>query len=284
MDFQITIPKILYLRVGTGSSYTTGVLTSVGTVDLVQFAPAAAVVGNGTAVAGTGGDLTNGVETAAIVSNSGNVTLNATAGGALSDGAGDSIPFTQITTTASTLNSATALPAPVLANGTSANVVLIAPATKIIQQDAKWTYAYANTTAPPAGTYGGVNVQQRPRDLHGDDAVTFVGYRNRCTMASRGRDMRKRPGGPDFLRLSRRTDRVAALAVLLLAGSCGPARCVHRHPSRPALPRPSTCRSASAASPGYYNAGGTPGNNATINKESVTVAANAVSATAPRRR
>ena len=127
VDFQITIPKILYLRVGNGSSYTTGVLTSVGTVDLVQFAPAAAVVGNGTAVAGTGGDLTNGVETAAIVSNSGNVTLNATAGGALSDGAGDSIPFTQITTTASTLNSATPLPAPVLANGTSANVVLVAP-------------------------------------------------------------------------------------------------------------------------------------------------------------
>ena len=159
VDFQITIPKILYLRVGNGSSYTTGVLTSVGTVDLVQFAPAAAVVGNGTAVAGTGGDLTNGVETAAIVSNSGNVTLNATAGGALSDGAGDSIPFTQITTTASTLNSATPLPAPVLANGTSANVVLVAPATKIIQQDAKWMDAYANTTAPPAGTYGGVNVQ-----------------------------------------------------------------------------------------------------------------------------
>jgi len=159
VDFQITIPKILYLRVGNGSSYTTGVLTSVGTVDLVQFAPAAAVVGNGTAVAGTGGDLTNGVETAAIVSNSGNVTLNATAGGALSDGAGDSIPFTQITTTASTLNSATPLPAPVLANGTSANVLLVAPATKIIQQDAKWTYAYANTTSPPAGTYGGVNVQ-----------------------------------------------------------------------------------------------------------------------------
>ena len=45
VDFQITIPKILYLRVGTGSSYTTGVLTSVGTVDLVQFAPAAALGG-----------------------------------------------------------------------------------------------------------------------------------------------------------------------------------------------------------------------------------------------
>jgi hypothetical protein len=157
VDFQVTIPKILYLRVGTGSSYTTGVLTSVGTVDLIQFAPAAGTVGNGTQVAGTGGDLTGGVETAAIVSNSGNVTLNATASGALSDGAGDTIAFTEIKTTSSTLNSTTALPAPVLSNGTSANVVLTAPATKIINQDAKWTYAYLNTTSPPAGTYGGVN-------------------------------------------------------------------------------------------------------------------------------
>jgi hypothetical protein len=159
VDFQITIPKILYLRVGAGSPYTTGVLTSVGTIDLIQFAPAAAVVGNGTAVAGTGGDQTNGVETAAVVSNSGNVTLNATATGALGDGAGDSIAYTQITTTATTQSSATVLPAPVLANGASSTTVTItAPPTKVIVQDAKWTYAYANTTTPPAGTYGGVNV------------------------------------------------------------------------------------------------------------------------------
>src|SRR5438067_3347420 len=46
VDFQITIPKILYLRVGTGSSYTTGVLSSVGTVDLISFAPTAAQVGD----------------------------------------------------------------------------------------------------------------------------------------------------------------------------------------------------------------------------------------------
>ena len=158
VDFQVTIPKVLYLRVGTGSTYTTGALTSVATVDLIQFAPAAANVGNGTAVAGTGGDLTLGVETAAVVSNSGNVTLNAATSGALSDGAGDTLAYTQVTTAATTLSSATALPAPVLINGTSANVVLTAPATKVIIQDAKWAYSYANTTKPPAGIYGGVNV------------------------------------------------------------------------------------------------------------------------------
>jgi hypothetical protein len=158
VDFTIVIPKILYLRVGTGSAYTTGALTSVNTIDLITFSPAAGTVGNGTPVAGTGGDLTGGVETAAIVSNSGNVTLNATASGALSDGNGDTIPFTQITTAATTLTSGTQLPAPVLTNGTSSNVILTAPATKLIVQDAKWTYSYANAASVPAGTYGGVNV------------------------------------------------------------------------------------------------------------------------------
>src|ERR1700685_4566782 len=158
LDFSIVIPKILYLRVGTGSLYATGALTSVNTIDLITFSPAVGTVGNGTAVAGTGGDLNNGVETAAIVSNSGNVTLNATASGALGDGNGDSIPFTQITTPATTLTSSTQLPAPVLSNGTSSNVVLTAPATKLIVEDAKWTYSYDNAANVPAGTYGGVNV------------------------------------------------------------------------------------------------------------------------------
>ena len=158
LDFSIVIPKILYLRVGTGSSYTTGALTNNNAIDLITFSPAAGTVGNGTPVAGTGGDLTGGVETAAIVSNSGNVTLNATASGALGNGAGDTIPFTQITTATTTLTSGTALPAPVLTNGTSSNVILTAPPTKLIVQDAKWTYAYANAANVPAGTYGGVNV------------------------------------------------------------------------------------------------------------------------------
>jgi hypothetical protein len=157
VDFAITIPKILYLRVGNGSAYPT-TLTTGGTIDAISFSPTAAVLGNGTAVAGAGGDLTGGVSTAAIISNSGNVTLNATALGALSDGAaGDSISFAKITTTAAAFNFATLLPAPVLTDATSANVVLTAPATKVITADAKWTFAYVNNTTPPAGTYGGVN-------------------------------------------------------------------------------------------------------------------------------
>ena len=158
VDFVVTIPRILFLRVGTGSAYPT-TLANNGTVNLLTFSPAAAAVGNGTAIAGAGGDLGGGVETAAIISNSGNVTLRATATGALGDGAGDSIPYSQIATAASALTAGyTLLSAPVLTNAASANIVLTAPASKVIRADARWTYSYLNTTRPPAGTYGGVNV------------------------------------------------------------------------------------------------------------------------------
>jgi hypothetical protein len=157
VDFQVTIPQMLYLRVGNGSSYTTGVYTSVTTIDEITFAPAAGTVGNGTAVAGVGGDLTGGVETAAVIGNGGTITLNATASGALQDAGGDSIAYTQITTTAGSNTTGTVLAAPTLANGASNTITLTPAAHSTIFQDAKWTFAYANTVTPPAGTYGGVN-------------------------------------------------------------------------------------------------------------------------------
>ena len=93
-------------------------------------------------------------------------------------------------------------------------------------------------------------------------------------MASRGRDTRKRPGGPDFFRLSpRRTG--PALAVMLLAGSCDPAAAFTVSISA-GNPKTVYLQVGLGSFTGLYNAGGTPGNNATINKESVTVAANAV--------
>jgi hypothetical protein len=158
VDFTITIPKILYLRVGTGSAYGAGNLSANPLVDLITFTPTPAQLGNGVPVAATGGDLAGGIETAAVVSNSGNVTLKATAIGALNDGAGDNISFTQIATASTNLTSATALPAPVLTDAASANVIINAPPSKVIVQDAKWTYSYANAAMVPAGTYGGVNV------------------------------------------------------------------------------------------------------------------------------
>jgi hypothetical protein len=153
LNFTVVIPQFLYLRVGTGSAYATGTLATQNTTDLITFSPAVGAVGNGTAVAGVGGDLAGGIETAAILGNGGNVTLVAGVTGALSDGAGDSISFTQITTGAAANAEATLLAAPPLTDTTSSETV---PATnKIVKADAKWTFSYSNTVTPAAGTYGG---------------------------------------------------------------------------------------------------------------------------------
>ena len=153
VNFTVVIPQFLYLRVGTGSAYATGTLATGGSTDLITFSPAVGAVGNGTAVAGVGGDLAGGIETAAILGNGGNVTLVAGVTGALSDGAGDSISFTQITTAAAANAEATLLAAPPLTDTTSSETV---PATnKIVKADAKWTFSYSNTVTPAAGTYGG---------------------------------------------------------------------------------------------------------------------------------
>jgi hypothetical protein len=161
VNFQVNIPQTLYLRVGTGSAYP-GTLATVNTTDLITFSPALGSVGNGTAVAGVGGDLGAGVETAAVLSNgSGNVSLTATeAAAGLTDGFGDFIPFTQITTTAA-VNTAsyTLLNPPVLnATGGASTITLTRSAAGIVQADAKWTFSYANSVTPPGGTYGGVGV------------------------------------------------------------------------------------------------------------------------------
>ena len=155
VDFQITIPKLVFLRVGTGTGTLGGGYANNAVVDQITWAPTPANVGTGV-MAGTGGDLTGGVETAAVYANgNGNVTLSCTTTGPLNDGAaGDTISYATITTTASVLTSATALPACVLADAATNNQV-IAPVAKVVSRDAKWTYTYSNATIPPAGTYGG---------------------------------------------------------------------------------------------------------------------------------
>jgi hypothetical protein len=153
VNFTVVIPQFLYLRVGAGSSYSTGTLATVAGTDLITFTPAVAAVGNGTAVVGVGGDLTGGVSTAAIIGNGGNVTLVAATTGALSDGAGNSISFTQITTAATANAEAALLAAPPLTDTTSSETVTAV--NKVVKADAKWTFGYANTVTPVSGTYGG---------------------------------------------------------------------------------------------------------------------------------
>lgn len=146
LDFTVTIPRTLSFRVGTNTA---------GTVDMITFAPTAAQVGSGTALNGTGGDLTAGVVTARLIGNNGQITLTAGVTGALTNATGQTIPWSQITTTATTLVTATVLNAPTIPNtGTSTAVNAPAPTANVTNVDARWTYRYSNTTVPAAGTYG----------------------------------------------------------------------------------------------------------------------------------
>lgn len=154
VDFRITIPKVLFLQVGTGSLFADN-----GAINLIDFVVPAANVGDGNPVAATAGsgDLGAGTVTAMVRGNGGNVTLAASTAGALGNGAGDSINWNQITTVAAALTTGTVLPALALPNGASVNTVLNAVG-GVVNQDARWTYSYNNTAVVPAGTYGGVNV------------------------------------------------------------------------------------------------------------------------------
>ncbi len=152
VDFRINIPRILFLQVGTGTLFGNN-----AAVDLIEFSVPAADVGNGTAVAATSasGDLGNGVVTARVRGNGGNVGLTATTGGALSNGAGGTISFGQITTTSNNAS----LGAPVLVDGAASGTVTVAAnGLGIVNQDAQWTYAYENDNVVPGGTYGGVSL------------------------------------------------------------------------------------------------------------------------------
>lgn len=156
LDFQITVPRVLYLRVGSGTEYANNT-----TINQIAFAVPAASMGDATPVAATAasGDLGNGVVTARVLGNNGTITLSSTTTGALSNGAaGDTISYAQIATAATTLTSATALPAPALADGATTSVTVTpTTGTRVVSRDARWTYTYANSAIVAPGTYGGVN-------------------------------------------------------------------------------------------------------------------------------
>lgn len=142
LDFEIRIPKILLLQVGSLNSVDEIVFDMTGT-------PTA--VGNGNPVAGTGGDATNGTVTARVLGNGGDVTLTAvTAGDALENADGDTISYSEIAV--STNN--TDLTSPVL-DDTVAQTSTVAAAGKIVDETAQWTYAYRNSDVVAPGVYTG---------------------------------------------------------------------------------------------------------------------------------
>ena len=158
LDFQIVIPRVLFLQVGTGT-----LLANNVTVDRIVYDLSAtpAIIGNGTQQTATsGGDVSPGVVSARVIGNSfaAAANLTATTGGALSNGAGNTISWSEIaiTTAAGVPVTATNLAHPGTPNLADAGstTVSLTPAAKVINQTAQWTFKYKNTTIPPAGTYG----------------------------------------------------------------------------------------------------------------------------------
>ena len=164
VDFTIVIPQVLFLRVGTSSGNT----ATDGTIDSVTFTVPAASVGNGSVIAGTGGDLTAGAVTVRVYGNGGNITLNSATTGFLTTGnAGEVIPWSQINvvgaalgaTTAGFTNAAITHPAfsatPTGPGPNAGTATTLTAANKVVRVEGKWTYTYLNATLPAAGTYGG---------------------------------------------------------------------------------------------------------------------------------
>ena len=154
LDFQIIIPKVLFLQVGTGTN-----MAANATINQIAFSVPAANVGDASVIGATvgSGDLGNGTVTAKVVSNNGNITFSSATLGALGNGAGDTISYAQIATAVAVNTTATALAHPALADGATTNITLIPAAGKTINRDAKWTYTYLNSAVVAPGTYGGVN-------------------------------------------------------------------------------------------------------------------------------
>lgn len=140
LDFQITIPRILFLQVGTGTAFAAN-----PTIDLVSFAPTAAQIATPTAVASTPASVA-----ARLVGNGGPISLTATTTGPLTTGtAGETISWTQISAASSS-----ALTHPALVDsGAGAATNFTA---KVNNLSANWTFTFTPPTVPPAaGTYGG---------------------------------------------------------------------------------------------------------------------------------
>ncbi|WP_213952726.1 MULTISPECIES: hypothetical protein [unclassified Variovorax] len=168
LDFRITIPKVLFLQVGTGAA---APLAALGTINKIEFDVPAGNVGNGTAVAPTtGGDLLGGTGvTVRVYSNTGSrVDLTSTTTGPMTAGGAASVPWSDIAVTTASLATPTAgysniaIPHPAFttgaSGGTSAAVALTgagggSPA-GLVRREGSWVFAYANTAALPAGVYG----------------------------------------------------------------------------------------------------------------------------------
>ena len=149
IDFTIIVPKFVYLQVGTGTN-----LSDNTTVDNLVFSVPADHIGDGTPVSGVGTQVR-----ARVLGNNDTITLSSTTLGPMKNSAGDTISYSDMNVTVAADTSATVLAHPALVDGSTTSINLPTTGGKITDLDAKWTFTYRNNKVVPAGTYGGVNMQ-----------------------------------------------------------------------------------------------------------------------------
>ncbi|MGJ7511715.1 hypothetical protein [Variovorax sp. GT1P44] len=165
VDFKITVPRVLFLQVGTGA-----VMAAGTTVDLMDFQVPATGIGSGTAVAATNGsgDQKDGAVTVRVLANgASNVQLNSATTGSMNNGAGATIGWDQISVATGTLSATTpgytngAITHPAFstntASGGAGTATTLQAVSGLVRQEGKWTYGYKNQNVVAAGTYGGAN-------------------------------------------------------------------------------------------------------------------------------
>jgi len=140
LQFQITIPRFVYLRVGSASG-----------VNTLSYAPTVAQMVSSTAVLGSGGDAGSGNSdlTVQVVGNAGNVTLTATTSAATLVNGARTMPWSTLAATSPTGS----ITAPPFNTGSS----VLTASGGVVNQLGTWRYAWTNPSATvyAAGTYTG---------------------------------------------------------------------------------------------------------------------------------
>ena len=141
LNFQVIIPRVLFLAVGTGSA----TLADNATIDTLTYNYSASV-----ADIGSGIDSAPQAVNVRVLGNNGQIVISAAGSGTGLANAltpPDIIPWGEILVT----SSLPAFAAPVV--GGTANPTLSAG--RVTNRTATWNFAYSNTDIPAPGTYTG---------------------------------------------------------------------------------------------------------------------------------
>ena len=144
LDQRVTVPRVIFLRIGTGTNYANNAVR-----DRVTFTVTPGNFASGTPITGT---PSVGPIVAHVLSNGGDVSFRARGtNGGLNAGGGNRIAWTQIVPA----SSSGTLPHPAIGNGVAGPVTTLLAAAGIVDRSATFTFNYSNSTPVAAGTYNG---------------------------------------------------------------------------------------------------------------------------------